>query len=231
LQSSKEIEGIRFEIVYLFKRLTFTVIGPASYAQARILLDERIRFDPNKPQVAIYNMPFLYRLSSKHTLSVQKLLHALHLIVIKHQSLRTSLVFDKENNRLIQQTIDFDDSNMFAFIESTFETDDQLNEIMHDEKRNPQHFDLSHGQVFRYHLVFHKQISSNDLLCDKDAIIFNFHHALFDFPSMNVFLDDLNQAYTTGQLPTNDEITFRYLDCKYKYISYFSFITCTHSTI
>jgi hypothetical protein len=161
MQSSKEIEGIRFEIVHLFKRLTFTVIGPTSYAQSRIWLDERIRFDPNKPQVAIYNMPFLYRLSSQHTLSVQKLIHTLHLIVIKHQSLRTSLIFDKENNRLMQQIIDFNDNNnkLFAFIQSTFETDDQLIEIMYDEKRNSQYFDLAQGQVFRCHLVYYKQIS------------------------------------------------------------------------
>jgi NRPS condensation-like uncharacterized protein len=177
-------------------------------------------------------MPFLYRLLSQHTLSIKQLLYALQLIVIKHQSLRTSLVFDKENNRLMQQIIDRNDNNkLFALIESTFETDDQLNEIMHDEKRNSQHFDLAEGPVFRCHLVFHKQISSNDLLCDKDAIIFNFHHALFDFPSMNVFLHDLNEAYTTGQLPKNDETVLRYLDCKYKYISYFSFISHTLSHI
>ncbi|CAF1551090.1 unnamed protein product, partial [Adineta ricciae] len=36
--------------------------GPASYAQARIWLDEQVRFDPDKPQVAIYNMPFLYHI-------------------------------------------------------------------------------------------------------------------------------------------------------------------------
>ncbi|CAF1542440.1 unnamed protein product, partial [Adineta steineri] len=37
---------------------------PASFAQARIWLDERIRFDPEKPQVAIYNIPIVYRLQS-----------------------------------------------------------------------------------------------------------------------------------------------------------------------
>jgi NRPS condensation-like uncharacterized protein len=178
-------------------------------------------------------MPFLYRLSSQHTLSIKQLLYALQLIVMKHQSLRTSLVFNKENSRLMQQIIDLNDTNnkLFAFIESTFETDDQLNEIMHNEKRNSEHFDLAQGQVFRCHLAYYKQISSNDLLCDKDAIIFNFHHALFDYPSMNVFLDDLNEAYTTGQLPKNDETVLRYLDCKYKYISYFSYISRPLCTI
>ncbi|CAF1543966.1 unnamed protein product, partial [Adineta ricciae] len=47
--------------------------APASYAQARIWLDERTRFDPDKPQLAIYNMPFLYRLATGSSLSVQQL--------------------------------------------------------------------------------------------------------------------------------------------------------------
>ena len=165
-------------------------------------------------------MPFLYRLSSGHSLSIIQLRQALHKIIIKHQSLRTSLIFDKQNNQLIQQIIDFNDNNnnLFSFIESIFETDEQLNDIMHHEKGNSQLFDLSQGLVFRCHLVYHKQISSNDLLSDKDLLIFNFHHALFDFPSMDVFLHDLNQAYTTGQLTFDDNTSLRYLDCKYKHI-------------
>ncbi len=102
-------------------------------------------------------------------------------------------------------------------IESTYETDEQLIGIMHEEKRNAQLFYLAHGLVFRCHLVHCKQISSNDLLSDKDVLIFNFHHAFFDFPSMNVFLRDLNQAYTTSQLFIGDNTTLRYLDCKYEY--------------
>jgi NRPS condensation-like uncharacterized protein len=203
-----------------------SILAPASYAQARIWLDERIRFDPDKPQVAIYNMPFLYRLASQHTLSIQRLRHALQLIVTKHQSLRTSLIFDAEKNLLMQRIIDFNDDNkqIFAFIESTYETEDQMNNIMQEEKRNSQLFDLAQGLVFRCHLVRYQQISSNDLLCDKDALIFNFHHALFDFPSMDVFLDDLHQAYTLGQLSIDDNTALRYLDCNYKYFSYISFI-------
>ena len=108
--------------------------------------------------------------------------------------------------------------NLFAFIESTFDTDEQLNDIMHEEKRNPQLFDLAHGLVFRCHILYYKQISPNHLLSDKDALIFNFHHALFDFPSMDIFLHDLNQAYTTGQLSNDDNTTLRYLDCTHKYM-------------
>ncbi|CAF3951285.1 unnamed protein product, partial [Adineta steineri] len=190
--------------------------GPSSFAQARIWLDERIRFDPDKPQIAIYNMPFVYRLQPGHTLSIKQLRQALHLTVNKHHSLHTSLHFDIEKNLLMQRLITHQDknknNNMFSIIETTYETDEQLNEILHDEIRNPRLFDLAQGLVFRCHLVYYKQISSNDLLSDKDLLIFTFHHALFDFPSMNIFLHDLNEAYTTSQLLYNDNTILRYLD-------------------
>ncbi|CAF4152934.1 unnamed protein product, partial [Adineta steineri] len=107
--------------------------GPASYAQSRIWFDERIRFDRDKSQVAINNMPFLYRLHSQHTLSTTQLHHALQLILTKHQSLRTSIIFDNETNKLIQRIIDINDHTRksFTFIESTFETDEQLHTIMY----------------------------------------------------------------------------------------------------
>ncbi|CAF4273296.1 unnamed protein product, partial [Adineta steineri] len=191
---------------------------PASFAQARIWLDERIQFDPDKPQIAIYNMPFIYQLPPGHTLSIKQLRHALHLTVNKHPSLHTSLYFDIQNNLLMQRVIAHEDEiknkndNMFSVIQTTYETHEQLNEILHDEKRNPHLFDLAQGVVFRCHIIYYRQISSNHLLSDKDLIIFNFHHAQFDFPSMDVFLHDLNQAYTTSQLLCDDNTNLRYLD-------------------
>ncbi len=204
-----------------------SLAAPASYAQARIWLDERIRFDPDQPQVAIYNMPFLYRLHRDQTLSITQLYHALELIITKHQSLRMSLLFDSEKNLLMQTIIDSNDK-LFTSIESVFETDEQLTNIMHDERANSHHFDLAHGLVFRCHIVYYKQISSNNLVSDKDILIFNFHHALFDFPSMNIFLDDLNQVYTTDHFSITDNTTLCYLDCKY---IYFPFLTYYHSLL
>ncbi len=196
-----------------------TILGPASYAQTQIWFDEQHRFYLDKPQVAVYYMPFLYRLSSNHTLSIKQLRYALQLTINKHQSLRTSLVFDTDKNLLMQRIIDQEDNkdNLFSIIESTYETDEQLNSTIHDEHTNSQHFDLTHGLILRCHIVYHKRISPNDLLSSKDVLIFNFHHALYDFASMDVFLDDLNQAYRTGQLPTNGDTDLRYLDCKYTY--------------
>ncbi|CAF3952623.1 unnamed protein product, partial [Adineta steineri] len=103
LNLPEEIEEIQKVI---FHRLpTIANEAPASYAQARIWLDERIRFDPDKPQVAIYNMPFVYRLQSGHTLSIKLLHQALQLTINKHPSLHTSLIFDTEINELMQRVI------------------------------------------------------------------------------------------------------------------------------
>ena len=176
-----------------------------------------MRFHPDKLLIAIYNMPFLFRLHPHHTLSITRLHHALQLTVIKHLALRTSLIFDTHSSQLIQRVNqpNNDNKQLFTFIQSTFDTDQQLTHIMYDEKSNPHLFNLAQGLVFRCHLLHHKEVSPNDSLHDKDAIIFNFHHALFDYPSMDIFLNDLHQAYTTGHLLTDDHTTLRYLDCKY----------------
>ncbi|CAF4090535.1 unnamed protein product, partial [Adineta steineri] len=99
---------------------TLTVLAPASFAQARIWLDERIRFDPDKPQVAIYNMPFVYRLQSDHTLLVKQLHQALQLTVDKHLSLHTSLIFDTETNLFMQRVIEQKDNyaDIFSMVET-----------------------------------------------------------------------------------------------------------------
>ncbi|CAF4020016.1 unnamed protein product, partial [Adineta steineri] len=103
-------------------------------------------------------------------------------------------------------------NTLFSFIESTYTTHEQLNHILHEEKYNPHLLNLAQGLVFRCHLVYYKQVSSSDHLSDKDVLIFNFHHALFDFPSMEMFLHDLNQAYTTSHLLYDDNTFLRYLD-------------------
>jgi Condensation domain len=207
----------------MFLDESFFSLAPASYAQARIWLDERVRFDPEKPQVAIYNMPFLYRMLSSATLSITQLRLALQLVVMKHQSLRTSLFFDTDENVLMQRIIEPSDDNhqLFAFVESTFASEEELSGIMHDERGNPNHFDLGRGLVFRCHILHHGKVPRDDLLHEGDALIFNFHHALFDFPSMELFHRDLHQAYSTGRLIGDDNHTsVRYLDCEFDIFSF-----------
>ncbi|CAF1465419.1 unnamed protein product [Adineta steineri] len=207
-------EAEEMELVLFHRLENVANEAPASFAQALLWHNESILFTPHMSQVPIYNMPFVYSLDSHHTLSVQHLRHALQLIVTKHQSLRTSLIFHTENNRLMQQIISLNqnDNTLFTFIESTYTTHKQLNHIIHEEKYNPQLFDVAQGLVFRCHLVHYKQISSDNVLSNKDLIIFNFHHAFFDFSSMKILLHDLNLAYTTDQLIYGDDTNLRYLD-------------------
>ncbi|CAF4185112.1 unnamed protein product, partial [Adineta steineri] len=194
---------------------SFDIVAPASFAQIHILLGKQTHSDTNILQLVNYNMLFVYCLHSEHTLLVNKLWPALQLVMAKHQSLQTSLIFDIEKNRFMQQVISLNDNNdkQFIYIESTYESEEQLNDIMRNENCNTELFDLAQGLVFRCHIIYYKQISSNNILSDKDVIIFNFHHAIFDLSSMNIFLHDLNQAYTAGQLLFNDDnTTLRYLD-------------------
>ncbi|CAF0960866.1 unnamed protein product [Adineta steineri] len=208
---------------------SFAVTAPSSYAQTRIWLDKQIRFSPGKSQIAAYNMSFIYRPSPNQSLSVPQLYNALQLVLAKHQTLHTSLIFDTEKNLLMQRVIELNDNNnrLFKLIKTIYETDGQVTDIMHDERQNTQYFDLSQGRVFRCHLVYYKEIASNNLLSDRDVIIFNFHHIIFDYLSINIFLNDLNQAYTTGQLLlNNDDSVLRYVDCEYHYFFFFLFLTC-----
>ncbi|CAF4029373.1 unnamed protein product, partial [Adineta steineri] len=188
--------------------------APASFAQIQLWHNKSIYFTPYTSQVPIHNMPFVYHLHNHHTLSIQHLRHALQLIIKKHESFHTSLLLNTGKNLVTQRIIDMNDDSrqFFTFIESTYETQERLNDILYDEKYNPHLFDLAEGLVLRCHIVYYKQISSNNILSDKDIIIFNFHHALFDCQSMNIFLQDLDQAYKTGQLTTNNDTTLRYID-------------------
>ncbi|CAF4175624.1 unnamed protein product, partial [Adineta steineri] len=170
--------------------------APASFAQIRLWRNESIHFTRYITQVPVYNMSFVYHLHSHHTLPIQHLRQAIRLIMKKHHSLRTSIILPTQNNQLMQQIIDINDHSrqLFTFIESAYTTHEQLSHIIHEEKYNPQLFNLAQGLVFRCHIVYYKRISSNHLLSNKDVIIFNFHHAVFDYLSMNIFLHDLNQA-------------------------------------
>ncbi|CAF4098502.1 unnamed protein product [Adineta steineri] len=198
----------------IFDGKTVVMIAPASFAQCRIWSKNQRDADTNLSSLAAHGIPFFYRLYIGDILSVQKLRYALQFIANKHESLHTSLIYDSNKNLLMQRVLSQPDNNngMFTITESSYETDEQLNVIIVNEKCNPELFDLAQGLVFRCHIIYYKQISSNSIISDKDIIIFNFHHAFFDYPSMDIFLHDLDQAYKTGQLTTDNDITLRYID-------------------
>ena len=198
--------------------------GVASFAQSRIWLDERVRFDGNAPKLSIYNMPFLSHVQHG-SLSAKRLRHAMELVVLKHAILHSALYFDNDKQELMQRIVAHEENEeLFPCVESRFvNKDEDLMKIMHDERGNPFHFNLERGIVCRLHIV-RDNSSENDELMSGDSIIFNFHHAQFDFPSMIVFHRDLIKAYTTGQLNIDSDNELRYLDCKSFICTCFFFI-------
>ena len=159
-------------------------------------------------------MPFIYRLI-EGTLSIARLHRALQQVVHKHCSLRTSIRFDSTTNCLIQRIIEptGDNKELFAFIRSSFNNDDDLRTIILDELRNPLNFDLSDGRVFRVHVVLH-QTEDQDILRVGDYLIFNFHRIVFDLPSWDIFYRDLRLAYECETTLPFDTKAVRYIDCK-----------------
>jgi non-ribosomal peptide synthetase component F len=82
---------------------------------------------------------------------------------------------------------------------------------MVDVQTNGALFDLSKGRVFRCHAIRRKSTQDEDVLIPDDVLIFNFHHAAFDGSSINIFLRDLDHAYST-----NNELK----PCALDYIDY-----------
>ncbi|CAF1216376.1 unnamed protein product [Adineta steineri] len=209
------LEEVEEREAIMFHRLENIINeAPASFAQYRIWSKNQRDADTDQSSLTTRNTLFFYRLYVGDILSVKQLRHALQLIVNKHESLHTSLIYDSNTNLLMQRVLTQQDINndMFTIIESTYETDEQLNGIIENEKCNPQLFDLAQGLVFRCHIIYYKQISSNNILSDKDIIIFNFHHAIFDLSSMHIFLHDLDHSYKTRQLTNDNDTTLRYID-------------------
>ncbi|CAF0752919.1 unnamed protein product [Adineta steineri] len=181
--------------------------GVASFAQNRLWMDEQVRFhESNNEQVSVFNELLIYKLTSLTSLSIDRLRHALKLIVTKHVILRTAVIFDEE--RLIQKILPI--SPEHYEIQITYVTNElNIKKIFYDEETNRSLFNLEQGKVFRCHLLL--QSSDNDLK-HNDIIIFNFHHIAIDGSSIQVFIDDLRQNLTTEELSCDDQECITYLD-------------------
>ena len=167
--------------------------GPASFAQTRLYLDERLRFGNRSDTVAIYHIPIVLEIVHG-SISLARLHRALQTIVEKHKVLRTRLMFNEEENDLRQEIIE---TSPFEFILTTVTSDKQLDQIILDEETNSELFDLSEGRVFRCHAIRRSINSTEDLLMSSDTLIFNFHHVAFDGESTDLFFEDLRTAYST----------------------------------
>ncbi|CAF1470753.1 unnamed protein product, partial [Adineta ricciae] len=168
--------------------------GPASFAQTRLYLDERVRFGNTTDKVATYHVPLIYEIV-EIPLSVKKLKGALCAVMDKHKALRTRLVFDETKSKLDQQIVD---QVALEMVITSVDNGKALEKILYDEETNPALFSVSEGRMFRCHVIRRSVTIDEDLLNPSDIIIFNFHHAAFDGTSIDIFFHDLKEAYFTG---------------------------------
>ena len=184
----------------------------ASFAQQRLWMDEQIRFNNSMAkQTSVYNEILAFKLSSFTPLSIHRLHQALELIVTKHVTLRTALIYDED--KLIQKALPISDD--IYNIEVTYVTNDtHLKEILYDEETNRSLFDLEQGQVFRCHILRHSSNNEDDSnLYQNDIIIFNSHHMATDGSSNdNIHQRSSIKLSQQQELPYNNEDNITYLD-------------------
>jgi aryl carrier-like protein len=198
------------------------IIGPASFAQERIFLDEQIRF-ASKNNNVMYLIAHLYRVTSNtNHVSISRLSHAMQAVLTRHNILRTALYIGT-NSTIIQHCLDMTMTlneiklNEFSVINLRHDDDNiekEINRIINDSNL----FDLSKGRFIHCHILRYCRpddaLSSknDDLLSKDDCILFCMHHSAFDGTSTSIFLHDLALAYETNcSVPVNDN-TLQYID-------------------
>ncbi|CAF1555547.1 unnamed protein product, partial [Adineta ricciae] len=188
---------------------------PASYAQCRIWLNEETNRKNVTSEMTINNKLFLYEINKNVKISLKRLNEVLELIIEKHEILRTSIKFDKETNEL-KQYINESNKKSFELLKSIYETNDEIERIINEEKYSNKLFNLNEGLVFRCHIIYYREIGENELIKPKDLIIFNFHKISFDNLSIEIFLNDLNEFYyestTKDHWKNNIKNILRYID-------------------
>ena len=171
-------------------------VGPASFAQTRLYLDERVRFGSGRDGVSIYHIPIVLEIVGA-PISLMKLQRAIDKVIEKHKVLRTRLVFEESEGEVRQEIVECPSCDLI--VTTVDAKKDDLSEILYDEETNVTLFDLSKGRVFRCHAIRRSISSDEDFLMPSDIVVFNFHHASFDGSSIDLFFFDLHRAYSSDQ--------------------------------
>jgi len=151
--------------------------APLSFAQERLWLVEQL-----EPGNTAYNISRVYRFSG--SLDHAALVKALHEIISRHESLRTSItVVDGEARQLVAPEISV---NLVAEdFSSSAEPLAKLTRIANEEAARA--FDLSQAPLFRLRLF--------KLAEHEHALLLTIHHLISDFWSLGLFHSELSALY------------------------------------
>jgi non-ribosomal peptide synthetase component F len=140
-----------------------------------------------EPHSAVYNVPMALRLTG--ALQVNALEQALESIVARHEALRTTFSH-KQGNPV--QSVRLAGSLTLPIVDlqpvPAEVREQHLRELMGEEERKP--FDLAHGPLLRMTLY--------RLSPEEHVFLVNMHHIVSDGWSINIFLKELAQFYSTA---------------------------------
>ncbi|CAF3760870.1 unnamed protein product [Rotaria sp. Silwood1] len=125
--------------------------GVASFAQQRLWMDEKIRFNESiNGQTSVYNELLIYKLTTATSLSIDRLRQALTNIIGKYEIFRTALIYDQD--KLMQKILPIS-NNLFDLEITCVMNDTHLKQIVLNEETNRSLFNLEQGRVFRCHIL------------------------------------------------------------------------------
>lgn len=129
-----------------------------------------------------YNLPGVMRISG--SVDWNKLEKAFHLLILRHESLRTSFILDDgQPVQLIHKKVDFCIGKLTA-------PDSEFEEVIHCFIRP---FDLRLAPLLRVAVL--------TLDSQNQFLLFDMHHIISDGSSINVLIRDLSSLYSSQDLP------------------------------
>lgn len=166
-------------------------------------------------------MVLVYCLSPCSLLQVSRLRRSLQLLTIRHELLGSLINEDGKKNCIMQYFNDscecsIDSKTLFPWIESVYDTDEELNTIIQNERNNLKLFDLTQNIILRCHLVYYQIVREDEVFLESDRLILNFNQTIFDIDAIAFFLQNLTKTYIMDELPMeNNSLIQQYLNCKF----------------
>ena len=178
------------------------VLAPLSLVQQRLWF--LFQYDP---QSTAYNISRAWRL--RGSLNVSALKTSLHLILARHEALRTTLVeIDGKPKQAVQPTHAIPLHEMDFSRHSPLKLNEEIDRYVIEEPL--QTFDLFKGPLTRFTLI---RCGPKD-----HVLIFTVHHLVFDGTSLKIFCEELSQCYQAtvkGQQVPFSSLAINYGDFVY----------------
>ena len=182
-------------------KLPMDAIIPLSYAQQRLWFLDQL--EPDSP---FYNVPWAVRLSG--ILDDAALQAALHELMTRHETLRTSFAISQVGGEPVQVVSDLHALPLTVVDLTDLREDERLPQAMslvREDARRP--FKLAVGPLFRVLLV---RLGEQD-----NILLVNLHHAISDGWSLGIMAQELAtlyEAFRAGESSPLEPLTLQYRD-------------------